>query len=440
MRSVLTFLSLALLGTTASAQTSNWQTDSVTMGAGYSQDVYYNMGGSTVATPDNNNWTLAFQLIPQSGPSSNVAIFANHVGGKVDVYSLHYSAATKFANLTAADTAGLISNPLYNSNTTWSTGALNRNNNPADLFDFSWGAYNQATHNVEGDSLYLLKTPTATYKLWVQEYRSAPVDSIRYTFRIAAFDGSGDTTISLYRKDGFTNSIFGYYDAPTRKVLSHEPGRNAWDIVFNRYKELATRGTITQYSPVTGVFQNIGVRVAKVRSVNRDSANYIGQNYNSEINTIGSDWKYQTSIASPLIIDSSLTYFVRSENNKAYYQLSFTSFGGSATGKATFKKRMLSSTLAVGAVANSNGPTAFILVPNPARNANVEMMVDARTSETAKMLVTDAMGRTITMNVVDLQAGMNGLRLALPQLATGTYFVTLVGSNWKQTQQLLIAE
>ena len=440
MRSLFTFLSLALLGTGASAQTSTWQNDSVTMSPGYSQDVYYNMGTGTVASTPNNNWTLAFQMIPQSGPSSNVAIFANQVGGGVDVYSLHYSASAKFASLTAADTVGRTGNPLYNSITTWATGALNRQNNPANLFDFSWGFYNQSTHNVEGDSLYLLKTPTATYKLWVQEYKSTPLDSIRYAFRIASFDGTGDTTMNIYRKDGFTNSIFGYYDAGTRKILSHEPGRTNWDLLFTRYKELVSQGPITAYYPVTGVLHNIDVRVAEVHSLNRDNESFTGKNYNSDINVIGSDWKSFAGQTGPWTTDSTATYFVRSDVNKAYYQLSFTNFEGSATGKAYFKKRQVGSTVSVGNTLTTTGPTAFILVPNPARNSAVEVMVDARRAESARLLVTDAMGRVVTTNTVALNAGVNGLRLNTPQLATGTYFVTLAGSDWKQTQQLLIAE
>ena len=440
MRSVFTFLSLALLGTTASAQTSTWLNDSVSMGPGYSSDVYYNVGTGTVASAPNNNWTLAFQMIPQSGPSSNVAIFANQVGGNVDVYSLHYSASSKFASLSAADTVGRTGRPLYNSDTSWATGALNRMNNPADLFDFSWGVYNQSTHNVVGDSLYLLKTPTAAYKLWVQEYKSYPNDSIRYTFRIASFDGSGDTTLNIYRKDGFTNAIFGYYDAASRKVLSHEPGRDSWDLLFTRYKELVSQGPITAYYPVTGVLQNVGVRVAEVHSANRDTESYVGKNYNQEINTIGSDWKSFAGQTGPWTVDSQVTYFVRSDANKAYYQLSFTNFVGASSGKSYFKKRQVGSTVSVGAALSTAGPTAFILVPNPARNSNVEMMVDARRAESAKLLITDAMGRTITANTVSLQAGVNGLRLNSAQLATGTYFVTLAGADWKQTQQLLIAE
>ncbi len=439
MRSVFTFLTLALLGTTASAQQSTYLNDSVTMGPGYGSDVYYNMSTGTIASPANNNWTLSFQMIPQSGPSSNVAIFANQVGAGVEVYSLHYSATAKFASLAAADTAGRITNPLYNSDTTWAIGALNRQNNPTNLYDFSWGIYNQFTHNVVGDSLYLLKTPTSTYKLWVQEYKSNPVDSIRYTFRIAAFDGTGDTTISIYRKDGFANALFGYYNAPTQTVLSHEPNRTSWDILFTRYRELVTQGPTTLYYPVTGVFQNVGVRVAQVRSLNRDTVSYLGKAYSNNINIIGSDWKSFLGQTGPWTVDSELTYFVRSESNMAYYQLSFTGFGGAGTGKAYFKKRQVGSTTAVNTLP-ATGPTAFILVPNPARNANVEMMVDARRAENARLLVTDAMGRTVQQNTVALQAGVNGLRLSTAQLATGTYFVTLAGSDWKQTQQLLIAE
>ncbi|RYD53166.1 MAG: T9SS type A sorting domain-containing protein [Sphingobacteriales bacterium] len=438
MKSILTFLTVLFAGSVASAQTMGaWKTDSAVTGNAAGKDVFRKLDNPTNDSAAGTNWTLAFQMIPQGGPSSNVAIFANQVRQNVMVYSLHYSAAAKFASLTAADTVGRTSQPLYNSDATWAMGALNQMSNPGNVFDFSWGKYNMTTHNVVGDSLYLLKTQSGDYKLWVQQYISSPIDSIRYEFRIAKFDGSGDTTVKMYRKDGFTNALFGYYNAVDRTIQSREPARNNWELLFTRYYEQVTQGPTTAMYPVTGILHNVGVTVAEVIQADADAAamNYRNNTFSTDIHTIGSDWKTFNMQTNTYTIDTAKNYLIRSDVSGKYYQLRFSGFSGSGTGIFRYKFRELGTTLAVNNIAEP--VQAFMLAPNPT-SAETQILLDVKTAETAHLLVTDAMGRTIQSNTVKLNAGLNGYQLSLGAIPAGTYFVTVATGSWTKTAQLLI--
>ncbi len=429
----------------ASAQTPGpWKTDSATMGASYAKDVYRKLDNNYSDTAAGSNWTLAFQMIPQGGPSSNVAIFANQVRQNVMVYSLHYSASAKFATLTAADTVGRTTQPLYNSIETWATGALNQMADPTNGFDYGWGSYNMTSHNVVGDSLYLLKTGSGDYKLWVQKYIASPVDSIRYEFRIAKFDGTGDQTVKIYRKNGFANAMFGYYNAADGTMINREPARNNWELLFTRYYELATRGPVTAMYPVMGVLQNVGVSVAKVINADANAAavGYAAKTYSNKISEIGSDWKSQPTDpvtgapAGPWMADTTKNYLVKSTISGKYYQLVFTGFGGTTTGKSSYKFRELG-TIPQSVSNVAEAVTAFLLAPNPSAG-ETQMMLDVKQGGMARMIVTDAMGRTIQNNPLNLNAGLNGYQISLGNAAPGTYFVTVTNGSWSKTAQLLI--
>src|SRR5687768_5124032 len=97
----LLFISAIAAGVQANAQT--WVADSVEMGAGYANDIFYNLAtGDSVAQPA-NNWDLAFQINKFGDPMFNASIRANHAKRKVEVYSLHMAVnATSFAAISAS--------------------------------------------------------------------------------------------------------------------------------------------------------------------------------------------------------------------------------------------------------------------------------------------------------------------------------------------------
>jgi len=422
-------------GIQANAQ---WVADSVITGPGYTNDGYYSLKNGNVSAAANTNWHLGFQITPQ-GPNGNASIFANHVMGKVSVYSLHMKASTSFTTLAAGDTVGKTSSSmaLLNSDTTWNRGAFNQLNNPSDPFDFGWGEYNITTHDLNGDSLFLVKIDTATYKLWVQSYHSAPSDSIRWGFRIAKFDGSNDTTVVVPRHAGgydFTSRLFAYYNATTKTILDREPGRYDWDLLFTRYMDTASQGPIFLTQPVAGVFSNFGVSVAEAHNIDPDTANY--QNYarGKKLNEIGYDWKHYDQPNNQWLIDNT-TYFIKTTNTGEYYVLQFTAFGGATTGKYVFRKKYLAPT----SVKNINtAVNAYSISPNPAQNTANVMIDAAERADNAKMIITDITGKTVQQYSFAIQKGVNGYSLNTASLPAGVYMVLITNGSWKLTDKLLV--
>jgi hypothetical protein len=439
----LLFMSAFALSIQANAQ--SWVEDSVTMGPGYTNDVFYSMKNGSQKVEPNTNWHLAFQMTPP-GPYGNVSILANHVQGGVNVYPLHMSAAMNFTTLSAADTIGKTSATmaLYNADSNWNYGAFNRMNDVTNLYDYSWGLYNPTTHHVVGDSMYLVKITagpnTTAYKLWVKQYTSTPADSVNWEFRIAKFDGTEDTTVKIYRKPAYVDRLFAYYNMATKTVLDREPGRYTWDVLFTRYKEYLAGAPGVPYYSVMGLLSNFDVTVADVRHIAMDdTAGYQAFAYSKKLNEIGSDWKVFDMSQNPpaYVIDDSTYFFVKTKNTQEYYQLKFTAFGGGANGKVVFKKRLL------GAIPNSittiNTPLAvYHLAPNPA-SSSVSILLDSKEQvNNARVLVTDLMGKVAYSRSVNITNGLNAYELNIGNLAAGTYLVTLSNGSWKATEKLIV--
>lgn len=433
-------LLIGCLGLSSSVIAQNFVADSVNMGPGYTNDYFYSLKNGANPASDNTTWGLAFQMTPP-GPYGNVSIFANHVQGGVNVYSLHMSASANFATLSAADTVGKIGDAqkLYNSDSSWNFGAFNKMNDASNPFDYSWGTYNLSTHNVQGDSLYLLTVNTGVnpqvYKIWIKEYVSTPADSVQWIFRIANFDGSNDTTIRIYRKPSYTDRLFAYYNLSAQTVSDREPGRAAWDILFTRYEEYIGAPGMPYY-PVMGVLSNFDVSVAEMHNVTaNDTVGYVGYNYSPILNVIGSDWKTYNMSTNMYELSDSTYYFIKTKNTNEYYQLHFTAFGGGATGKVVFEKRYLG---VVTGINNVSTPiSAYFVAPNPANNS-VNVMVDTKEQiKNARLFVTDLTGKVVFNATVNIN-GMNAYNINTSNLAAGAYIVTLTNGFWRSSEKLII--
>lgn len=430
--------SLLLLGATAfsfNTYAQTWVADSVEMGASYANDIFYSLKNGQQKSESNTNWHIAFQTLPPLGANSNVSIIANHVAGKVNVYSLHLSATAKFGALTNTDTIGKVM--LYNTDTSWNFGAFNRMNDAGNPFDYSWGAYNMTSHSVVGDSLYLITINNAAYQVWVQEYKSTPSDSISYRVRIADFNGNNDKTIRVYRKNGYTDRNFAYYDVVNDAIRDREPSRTAWDMVFTRAIEFVAAGPgPLQPYPVTTVYSNFGVSVAEVNDLNPSTTGYDSKPYLNDIHVIGSDWKKAPMGPGSWTMRDSAHYFIKTNNTNEYYQLHFTNFYGSSNGRAVFEKRKLGDVTSVKNINTS--VAAYSIAPNPAVN-ETSIMIDAKEAAgNTAIFVTDITGKIVEKHIIKLNAGLNAFRINTSNYASGTYMVTIANGDWKATQKLAV--
>jgi hypothetical protein len=453
-----TLLSTALVCFSASAFAQSWTYDSVALGAGYANDVFYGLDLGTTTLHAGNDWDLAFQVPSVAGRDNTFygAVRANHVKKAVEVYFLNDSASYNFASISAADTVGKTTSTsqLINNDTNWGTSAFYQNHIATDPFSYGWGSYVMGDHSFRGDLVYLLKVGTEAYKIWIQTYISqvvVPTDTIGYTFRIAKLDGTNDNTVKINLQYGYSDRLFAYYDIASNTVLNREPIRTSWDMLFTQYKQMVYAGP-SGYIPynLTGVLANLGTEIADIRHLNPDDIN--STNFKSIMTTkskittltdeIGADWKTYVNPGPSgyYQLDDSASYVIKSKNTLSYWQLQFVRFdGGSATGmgKIVFRKRLLGSAVGVPTVA-AQSLSAFTVSPNPA-GADATLLMDAKKASSAHMVITDMTGRVLQTATLDLKNGINAYSLNTANWPAGVYAVQVAGQDWKLSNRLVVA-
>lgn len=435
-----TLLTVAIaIGSQVNAQT--WVADSVEMGASYANDVFYNIMNGSDATEAANNWDIAFQITSFSEPMFNASVRANHNKRDVQVYSLHKQASVHFGNLAPSDTMVAYGDQLLNEDSTWGTGAFTTNRDMTNPLDYGWGAYDMNTHNLNGDSLYLVKAGGVFYQLWIQKYVS--IGNVGYWFRVARWDGTGSVSDSIKRVAPYNNRLFAYYNMSTGQFLDREPSRSDWHIMFTQYlKDRVFGANPNKYQNYVGVLSNLKVRVAKVTGVNPStvtSSNYMMYTPNASeyTNTIGDDWKH---FAGMWTVAPDTSYIIMPDTangQQEYYHLQFTRFDGTATGKIVFETRKLAAVnLSVNDV---NGTAAtYSIYPNPAQNV-INIMVDAKQAgKNTVLAVTDITGKVVVTQPVQLSAGVNAYSVNMSAFPAGMYIVSVNNSQLKIAEKVQV--
>ena len=227
--------------------------DSITMGQGYANDIYYSLSDGVVKTENRTDWDLAFSI-----PVQTAGIRINE-GAGVKLYN--YGPANGWGRL--FDTTG-ISNwtAQYNDKANWLNGAFNRNTNTSNPFNYGWGTYDMTTHNVYADSTYIIVLPDGSYKKFYVKKKNGYTDS--YVFSWANLDGSNMEQDSVVGAN-YGNKNFIYYSLTNKMTVDHEPDKGTWDLLFTQYIEKipAGPGMYLEY-PVMGVLTNDSIQTAMV--------------------------------------------------------------------------------------------------------------------------------------------------------------------------------
>ena len=292
-------------------------TASVSLGAGYSNDVYYRLSDGLITSVPRSNWDIAFSVSPREA-----AILTNGAAG-VTLKTYPVSAGWSWA--TSIDTAGYHNwTSLYNSDTTWTEGAFNMN--ATGHPNYGWATYDMVTHNLTGISLYIIKTRNGSFKkIWIE--KKLTVDQ-KYTFRYADLNGANEKNVTLLLAG--KNKNFVYYSLDTNAEVDREPETTMWDIVFTKWMDKSLG-----YYPVTGVLQNIGVSSLTSPDIDPLSKTMPSTGYHTSISTIGSNWKTINMTTYQYAIDETRVFFVKDQNSKTY-RIKFKSFEGSSTGNLSF--------------------------------------------------------------------------------------------------------
>jgi Secretion system C-terminal sorting domain len=404
----------------AQAQWATWKTDSINMAPGITNDVFYSLENSTVKTESSNNWVLAL-----STTLSTAGIWANHSAGvRIFRTGKHIS---QWNTITLNDTA---LEQLFNPDTSWDYGALNAK--AAAVYDYGWGVYNTVTHNVYGDSIFILAQGNNFYQLVVDSMLGFTND---YYTRVAPVGMPNFTASSTFKKSPkFSNSNFIYVRAGAMGLsdTAREPAKNTWDLLFTKYITQISNGAggFIPY-PVRGVLSNRGTETARIIGVPVEgvSGNYATYPLNTKINNIGYDWKFfnGTFYEYP----DSLSYLIKSKAG-SLWQIDFTGYSTS-TGITKFSKRQLGAPTAINEV--KNNALSFGVYPNPTFNTTI-LTLESKGNAAATLSVIDLQGKTIINKAIQITAGLNAYQIDLQNLQTGNYIITINGASIRASKNV----
>ena len=376
--------------------------DSITMGADYAHDIFYSFENGEVKSEPRANWDLAFQTA-----SFSSSILINDGSGAV----LKTYPDGDTSDWNSLDTAGYSQWPaMYNHENDWQESAFERF--AGEHPDYGWGKYNMNTHDVIGDSLYVLKTSNGSFKkVWIEKKVST---ENTYYFRYADLDGSNEQNVEL-NINPYTDKNFVYYSLANDQVVDREPASDSWDILFTRY--IAMLQGATPY-PVTGVQSNFNTGVAEYTSVDPDFEQWNMEDLDTSRSVIGHDWKEFDMSNFTYIVDDSTLFFTTSQSG-AIYKLRFTKFEGSSTGKAVFEVEEVSTADIEDVSGKKDGVKVY---PNPARqNLKLRGLLDGKT----KARLYDLTGKLI------LEQNLNGKQAQIPvsNIREGLYMLNIVQDN-----------
>ena len=418
MKKILTLSFVLLASASLYAQTAVY--DSVTMGAGYANQIWYSMANGEVSQAPNNNWDLAFTTY-----FMGASAYINSAQG-VTLYAIPNTDISGFT--TTIDTSGYTNwQSLNNSDTTWNKGAFNQN--MGSFPNYGWGNYDNVTHEITGDSLFLVRTgmnPNYSFKkLWVIKKDV----SGNWIIRSANIDNTSDVTDTILYSS-YSTKNFSYYSLNNQADLNREPLTTDWDITFARYTaDVLTTTCIpsTGYFSVTGVLSNKKIVVAQADGADFstvDFANYQSQ-LDSNISTIGFDWKCSG------VLTANVVYFIKA-NGGNVWKVQFTLPAPTgATGKIFFEKELLTT----GISPLNETINSISIYPNPTAG-NSSLIVDAKKSGAASFSIYNTVGALVNIQSTSLKKGMNILPITTESLADGIYFIK--DSNEKNSEVLIL--
>lgn len=420
-------ISMLALGGAAYSQAWTW--DSVAMGPGYANDIYYSMNNNQIKSEDNKNWHLAFSL----SIGDSAAVWANHNGGNnyVKVYNVHKD-KSQWASVALGDTAA--ANLCFNHDMAWFEGAFN-DIPSADPFNYGWGTYDAVSHNIVGDSVFIVKANNVFYKVIIDSLNSM---AMNWHFRVNDFNGA-DSVYMVSKQPNFTNRLFAYFNLGTGTDTNREPDIATWDLLFTRYNSLVSLGGPPQPYSVVGALGNKGIKFAQALQVHVDTAynhyaDYAVPDWSRVISSVGYGWKTFDQPNNVWIVPDSISYFVLDKANDVW-QLQFTAFGGGADGKIVFRKRKIANLTSVNDVTNEiNG---YSIYPVPAQQ-QLNVLLDSKVGAEAVITLNDIQGRVLMNRNLKLNTGLNAIQLNTGHLPSGNYILNVNGQQIRLQEKVSI--
>ena len=389
------------------------ETIDVSMGAGYTSEVYYKLDTQTAITFQADSWDVAFLR----NDDFNLSVRVND-GIDIKVFEVA-NTPEQYGSVDVSNQNDWVE--LVNGNTNWEDGAFMQGS-----ATFGFGEYNPATNHVEGTIIYVLQYDDGSYrKMIIEDYFGA------YTFKYATWDGStwsSDTTATVANTSNPDNR-YNYYSLQNNQEVVAEPSEDNWDFVFRKYTSFINPPG--QNYVVSGALHNPNVTVAQNQETSDADPN--GLDYLEEINTIGYDWK---SFTGTWNIDSDQKYYVKYDNNTVY-RMYFTDFGGSASGDLSFVLQDVTDLLGFESVGEN---LSFGMYPNPSLDGTITIVYENKntTAVTNTIRIYAVNGAQVYETTTLNNNGFFNKQLDLSFLDSGMYVLQFDSGNTTISKKLIL--
>jgi hypothetical protein len=397
------------------------QTDSVSLGAGATDMVFYSFADGVQGTAANNDWHIAFADryiagFTYTSTSQAAAILINEAYG----LKLYRSPTQKLSQWAAFDTTGYEGwQRMHNPDTTWTIGAFNINRNINDQFNYGWGEYNQGNHNIYSDSsIYLIVLPDGSYKKFA--ILSLLYDTTFYV-QFGNLDNSNFATASILKSNA---KNFKYLNIGTNTLMDKEPVLSSWDFVALRYNN--TTYDSTNLNQDIGILTKDADETYAASGADAQQPCYSGSDYSNDINIIGHSWMVNDTTI------PGLAYYVTGPTGS--YKLVITGFGGAATGVVDFTVGICATQAGISQI----GPDMTVSIyPLPATDhINVTVSSYADNNTTIKLL--DMSGRLILSQHINTNSGENSTTLNVVSIQSGSYILSVANGTGQVNKMITI--
>ncbi|MGH1435369.1 MAG: HmuY family protein [Lewinella sp.] len=404
------------------------QVEEVSIGASYSNQVFYQIQDGSTTSIAHEDWDIAFGVAPQSaGIFVNEGVSASF-GAPAPEISVFFSIDEDFST---ADTLNIIEQ-VFNPEVSWESGAFNSIASADNPFDLGWGTYNPSNHTINSNYIFFIHLRNGVWrKLEIQSLANNV-----YSFRHANLDGTDEVNVQI-TKDDFTGKTLAYYSFASNEVKDLEPAH--WDLLFTRYYSPLDdgEGGIIEYQ-VAGVLSNQNVAVAQADEVNPFTVSF--QDYLAEfqdtLNTIGHDWKF-FDFTTGWGIQEDQVFFIKTAAD-SIWKVQFLDFSGSSSGITTLMKSY------EGLLVNSDDlpdmSDNLSVFPNPSNGEiNLRWTVNSAHSQHQKLEIIDALGKVVYHETIPTQIGLNTYQLSTA-LPSGHYHLRIQDGQAQIVRPLIITQ
>ena len=390
-------------------------TVNTSMGAGYTNQIFYKLSTQSEVSFAANSWDIAMLRTSSMDFSLRVN---GHIGISV------FEASNSPSDWTTIDVADETSwAQLYNSDTSWNEGAFDKGS-----ATYGWGEYNRASHHVEGTIIFVLKYADGTYRKFINEDFYGG-----YTFKYSTWDGSTwseDQTVTIPNSNN-PNNTYNYYSLQNDEEVIAEPVASDWDLKFTKYPtELPSN---TMYT-VTGVLHNDLVSVAENDEPNGMSKSSI-LTYSTDINTIGYNWKSFTGAGYSIASDKS--FYVKYADD-TIYRLYFTDFSGGSSGNLSFNFENVTQALGIEKVGEN---ITFGVYPNPVKlDKKINIIFDIQKVDLNDNIVEiyNLVGKRVLRTKITNTQGFYEKEIDLNSLNSGVYILKFNSGGYQKSKKIVI--